>query len=173
MPEVGQGYKIDFNEWYISYVLNPQSVWQFHCAYIFNLLQFFIADLNMFILFRFIRDEPGLIRDNNITGATVDMPAVLAHFGHYFDKITLIHCTVRSQFCRRRCIWLRIIRKCGFKKIRIFVYDRMICVNMPSIIITARAFLLLFLLPVMIVRFRIRDRFLFLFLFFRARILTV
>jgi hypothetical protein len=116
MPEVGQGYKINLNKWYMPYVLNPQSVWQFHCAYPFNLLQFLIADLNIFILFRFVRDKPGLIRDNNITSATVDMPAVLARFGHYFSKIAFIHCTVRNQFCRRR-LWLRIIRKYGFKRI--------------------------------------------------------
>jgi hypothetical protein len=96
MPEVGQDYKIDLNGWYMPYVLNPQSVWQFHYAYSFNLLQFLIADFNVFILFRFVRDEPGLIRDNNITGATVDMPAVLARFGHYFNKIIFVHCIIRS-----------------------------------------------------------------------------
>jgi hypothetical protein len=96
MPEVGQGYKIDLNGWYMPHVLNPQSVWQFHCAYLFNFLQFFIADLNVFIFFRFVRDEPGLIRDNYINGATVDMPVILARFGHYFSKIALIHYTVCS-----------------------------------------------------------------------------
>jgi hypothetical protein len=67
----------------------------------------------MFILFRFVRDEPGLIRDNSINGATVDMPIILARFGHRFDKIALIYYTVRSQFCHRRrdCRWFRIIRK--------------------------------------------------------------
>jgi hypothetical protein len=102
MPEVGQGYEINLNRWCMPYVLNPQSVWQFHCAYPLDLLQFFITDLNIFILFRFVRDEPGLIRDSNVTGATVDMPAVLTRFGHCFGKITFVHCTVRSQFCRRR-----------------------------------------------------------------------
>jgi hypothetical protein len=113
MPEIGQGYKIDLNEWYMSYVLNPQSVWQFYCAYPFNLLQFLIADFNIFILFRFVRDEPGLIRDNNVSGVTVDMPVMLARFGHYFGKVALIHYIVRSQFYRRRrgYRWLRIIRK--------------------------------------------------------------
>jgi hypothetical protein len=113
MPEVGQGYEIDLNEWYMPYVLNSQSVWQFHCAYSLNLLQFLIADLNIFILFRFVRDEPGLIRDNNVSSATIDMPTMLARFGHCFDKVALVHCTIRSQFCRRRrdCRWLRIIRK--------------------------------------------------------------
>jgi hypothetical protein len=96
MPEVGQGYEIDLNGWYMSYVLNSQSVWQFHCAYPFDLLQFLIADLNMFILFRFVRDEPGLIRGNYISDATVDMPVILARFGYYFGKIALVHCTVRS-----------------------------------------------------------------------------
>jgi hypothetical protein len=95
----------------MPYVLNPQSVWQFHCAYSLNLLQFLIAYLNIFILFRFVRDEPGLIRGNNVNGATVDMPAILARFDHYFGKVTLIHYTVRSQFCRRRYLWFRIIRK--------------------------------------------------------------
>jgi hypothetical protein len=113
MPEVGQDYEIDLNKWYMPYVLNPQFVWQFYCAYPLDLLQFLIADLNIFILFRFVRDEPGLIRDNNITGATVDMPAVLARFGYYFNKVALIHYIIRSQFCRRRrdCRWLRIIRR--------------------------------------------------------------
>jgi hypothetical protein len=104
MSEVGQGYEIDLDRWYMPYVLNSQSVWQFHCAYFFDLLQFFIADLNMFILFRFVRDEPDLIRGNNVTGATVDMPVMLARFGHCFGKVALIHCTIRSQFCRRRCL---------------------------------------------------------------------
>jgi hypothetical protein len=75
----------------------------------------------MFILFRFVRDELGLIRGSSVTGATVDMPAVLARFGHYFGKVVFIHCTVRSQFCRRRrrrgCLWLRIIRRCGFGRV--------------------------------------------------------
>jgi hypothetical protein len=86
----------------MPYVLNPQSVWQFHCAYSLDLLQFFITDFYMFILFRFVRDELGLIRGNNVNGATVDMPAVLARFDHYFSKVILAHCTVRSQFYRRR-----------------------------------------------------------------------
>jgi hypothetical protein len=97
----------------MPYVLNPQSVWQFHYAYSFDLLQFLITDLNMFILFRFVRDEPGLIRDSYVSSATVDMPVMLARFGHYFNKIVLVHYTVRSQFYRRRrdCRWLRIIRR--------------------------------------------------------------
>jgi hypothetical protein len=65
----------------------------------------------MFILFRFVRDKLGLIRDNNVTGATVDIPVVLARFGHYFGKIVFIHCIVRSQFCRYRYLWFRIIRR--------------------------------------------------------------
>jgi hypothetical protein len=56
----------------------------------------------MFILFRFVRNKPGLIRGNNISDATVDMLAILARFGHYFSKVALIHCIIRSQFCRRR-----------------------------------------------------------------------
>ena len=98
----------------MPYVLNPQSVWQFHYTYPFDLLQFLIADLNMFILFRFVRDEPGLIRGNNVSGATVDMPAVLARFGHCFGKVVFVHCTVRSQFCRfRRLFIARRIRRFG------------------------------------------------------------
>jgi hypothetical protein len=102
MPEVGQDYKINFNEWYMPHVLNPQSVWQFHCVYPFNLLQFLIADLNVFIFFRFVRDEPGLIRDSCVSNATVDMPVILTRFGYYFGKVAFIYCTVRNQFCRRR-----------------------------------------------------------------------
>jgi hypothetical protein len=112
MPEIGQGYEIDLNGWCMPYVLNPQSVWQFHCAYSLDLLQFLIAYFNMFILFRFVRDKPGLIRDNNITGVTVDMLAVLARFGYCFSKVTLIHYIIRSQFCR-----LCRIRKCGFERV--------------------------------------------------------
>jgi hypothetical protein len=113
MPEVGQGYEIDLNRWYMPYVLNPQSVWQFHCAYPLDLLQFLIAYFNMFILFRFVRDKPGFIRGSNVTGATVDMSVMLARFGHCFGKVVFVHYTVRSQFCRRRrgCRWLRIIRR--------------------------------------------------------------
>jgi hypothetical protein len=96
MPEVGQDYEIDFNKWYMPYVLNSQSVWQFYYTYFLNLLQFLIANLNMFILFRFVRDELGLIRDNSVTGATVDMLAVLARFGHCFNKIIFIYCIIRS-----------------------------------------------------------------------------
>jgi hypothetical protein len=86
----------------MPYVLNSQSVWQFHCAYFLNLLQFLIADFNIFILFRFVRDEPGFIRDSCISGATVDMPVILARFNYYFGKVAFIYCIIRSQFCRRR-----------------------------------------------------------------------
>jgi hypothetical protein len=97
----------------MPYVLNPQSVWQFYCAYFLDLLQFLIADLNIFILFRFVRDEPGLIRNNNVSDVIVDMPAILARFGHRFNKVVLVHCTIRSQFYYRRrgYRWLRIIRR--------------------------------------------------------------
>jgi hypothetical protein len=127
----------------------------------------------MFILFRFVRDEPGLIRDNSVSSATIDMPAMLARFGHRFGKVALVHYTVRSQFYRRRCMWFRIIRRYRFEKIRIFVHDRIACTSMPFIVVTARALLLLLLLPVMTVRFRIRGRFLLLFLLLRARILPI
>jgi hypothetical protein len=65
----------------------------------------------MFILFRFVRDEPGLIRDNYVNGAIVDMLAILARFGHCFGKVAFVHCIIRSQFCRCRYMWLRIIRR--------------------------------------------------------------
>jgi hypothetical protein len=146
----------------MSYVLNLQSVWQFYCAYLFNLLQFLIADLNIFILFRFVRGESGLIRNNSVNGAIIDMPAILARFGHYFGKVTFAHCTVRNQFC---CLCR--IRKYGFGRVWIFVHNRMACAKMPSIAVTA--LFLSLLLPVMTIRFRIRGRFLFL----RARILPV
>jgi hypothetical protein len=114
MPEVGQGYEINLNGWCMPYVLNPQSVWQFYYAYLLNLLQFLIADLNIFILFRFVRDEPGFIRGNSITGATVDMPVMLARFGHCFGKVALVYYTVRSQFCRfRKLLIARRIRRFG------------------------------------------------------------
>ena len=100
----------------MPYVLNPQSIWQFYCAYPLNLLQFLIADLNIFIFFRFVRDELGLIRGSNVTDVTVDMSVVLARFGHYFGKVVFVHCIVRSQFCRRRGC-LRIIRRCGFGRV--------------------------------------------------------
>jgi hypothetical protein len=120
----------------------------------------------VFILFRFVRDEPGLIRDNNITGAIIDMPAVLAYFGYCFGKVAFIHCIIRSQFCRRR-LWLRIIRRCGFRRVWIFIYNRRAWARISFIAVTA--LFLSLLLPVMTVRFRIRGRF----LFFRARILPV
>jgi hypothetical protein len=56
----------------------------------------------MFILFRFVRDELGLIRDNCISGVTVDILVMLARFGHCFGKVAFIHCIIRSQFYRRR-----------------------------------------------------------------------
>jgi hypothetical protein len=80
----------------MPYVLNSQSVWQFYYAYPLNLLQFFIADLNIFILFQFVRDESGLIRDNNISDAIIDMPAILARFGYCFSKVIFIHYIIRN-----------------------------------------------------------------------------
>ena len=116
----------------------------------------------MFILFRFVRNELGLIRDSNIISATVDMPVILARFGYYFGKVTFVHYTVRSQFCR-----LCRIRRCGFRRIWIFVHDRRAWARVSFIAVTA--LFLSLLLPVMTVRFRIRGRFLLL----RARILPV
>jgi hypothetical protein len=59
-------------------------------------LQFLIADLNVFILFRFVRDEPSLIWDNYVSDATVDMPVILARFGYCFGKIVLIYYIIRN-----------------------------------------------------------------------------
>jgi hypothetical protein len=122
----------------------------------------------MFILFRFVRDEPGLIRDNYVNDATVNMPAILARFGHYFSKVAFVHCTVRSQFCRRR-LWLRIIRRYGFGRIWIFVHNLMAYARVNLITVLVSTLFLSLLLPVMTVRFRIRGRVLLL----RARILPV
>jgi hypothetical protein len=50
----------------------------FHYACSLDSLQLLIANLNMFILFRFVRDEPGLTRGSSVAGATVDVPGMLA-----------------------------------------------------------------------------------------------
>jgi hypothetical protein len=82
----------------MPYVLYEKSVWQFHCASFFDLLQFVIANLNMFVLSGFVRNEPGLVRGRSIIGATVDMLCKLARFGCFFGKEALASYLTRSQF---------------------------------------------------------------------------
>jgi hypothetical protein len=62
----------------MPYVLYKKSVRQFHCTNSLNLLQFIIANLDIFVFSGFVRNEPGLIRNRNIVNATVDMPCILA-----------------------------------------------------------------------------------------------
>ena len=114
MPEIGQGYEIDLNGWCMPYVLNPQSVWQFHCAYPLDLLQFIIANLDVFVLSGFVRNEPGLVRGRSIISATIDMPCMLARFGCSFGKEALASYLTRSQFGSfRRLLIARRIRRFG------------------------------------------------------------
>jgi hypothetical protein len=80
----------------MPYVLYAKSVRQFHCANSFDLLQFIIANLNIFVLSGFVRNEPGLIRGRNIVSATVDMPCMLARFGCSFSKKALASYLTRS-----------------------------------------------------------------------------
>jgi hypothetical protein len=96
----------------MPYVLYEKSVRQFHCANSLNLLQFIIANLDMFVLSGFVRNEPDFIRDRNIIGATVDMPCILARFGCSFGKETLANYLTRSQFGSfRRLLITRRIRR--------------------------------------------------------------
>ena len=98
----------------MPYVLYAQSVWQFYCVSSFNLLQFLIAYLNMFVLSGFVRDEPGFVRGRNIISATVDMPYMLARFGCSFGKEAFVSYLTRSQFGGfRRLRTARKIRKFG------------------------------------------------------------
>jgi hypothetical protein len=96
----------------MPYVLYEKSVRQFHCANSLDLLQFIIANLNMFVLSGFVRNEPGLIRDRNIISATVDMPCILTRFGCSFSKKALASYLTRSQFGSfRRLLITRRIRR--------------------------------------------------------------
>jgi hypothetical protein len=70
----------------MPYVLYEKSVRQFHCTNFLDLLQFIIANLDIFVFSGFVRNEPGLIRDRSIVSATVDMPCILARFGCSFGK---------------------------------------------------------------------------------------
>jgi hypothetical protein len=98
----------------MPYVLYEKSVRQFHCASSLDLLQFIIANLDMFVLSGFVRNEPGLIRGRNIVGATVDMPCMLTRFGCSFGKEALASYLTRSQFGGfRRLLIARRIRRFG------------------------------------------------------------
>ena len=98
----------------MPYVLYAQSVWQFHCASSLDLLQFVIANLDMFVLSGFVRDEPGLVGGRSIVGATVDMPCMLARFGCSFGIEALASYLTRSQFGRFRRLRIRIARRIRF-----------------------------------------------------------
>jgi hypothetical protein len=98
----------------MPYVLHAKSVRQFHCASSLDLLQFIIANLDMFVFSGFVRNEPGLIRNRSIVGATVDMPCMLARFGYSFGKEALTSYLTRSQFGDfRRLLIARRIRRFG------------------------------------------------------------
>jgi hypothetical protein len=95
----------------MPYVLYEKSVRQFHCANFLDFLQFIIANLNMFVLSGFVRNESGLVRGRSIVGATVDMPCMLARFGCSFSKETLTSYLTRSQFGSFRKLLIRIARR--------------------------------------------------------------
>jgi hypothetical protein len=98
----------------MPYVLYEKSVRQFHCVSSLNLLQFIIANLNVFVLSGFVRNEPGLIRGRNIISATVDMSCILARFGYFFGKKALASYLTRNQFDSfRRLLITRRIRRFG------------------------------------------------------------
>jgi hypothetical protein len=98
----------------MPYVLYEKPVRQFHCASSLDLLQFVIANLNMFVLSGFVRNESGLVRGRNIISATVDMPYILARFGCSFSKKALASYLTRSQFGNfRRLLITRRIRRFG------------------------------------------------------------
>ena len=114
MLQVCQGNEVDLNGWCMPYVLYAQSVWQFHCANSFDLLQFLIIYLNMFVLSGFVRDELGFIKGCSIVGATVDMLCMLARFGCSFSIEALASYLTRSQFGNfRRLRTARRIRRFG------------------------------------------------------------
>jgi hypothetical protein len=100
----------------MPYVLYAKSVGQFHYASSLDLLQFVIANLDMFVLSGFVRNEPGFIGDDNVVGATIDMPYILARFGYSFGKKALASYLTRSQFGGfRRLLIARRIRRFGGK----------------------------------------------------------
>jgi hypothetical protein len=96
----------------MPYVLYAKSVRQFYCASSLDLLQFIIANLNVFVLSGFVRNESGLIRDRSIVNATVDMPCMLVRFGYSFNKEALTSYLTRSQFGNfRKLLIARRIRR--------------------------------------------------------------
>jgi hypothetical protein len=96
----------------MPYVLYEKSVRQFHCASSLNLLQFIIANLDVFVLSGFVRNELGLIRGHNIVSATVDMLYILARFGYSFGKEAFASYLTRNQFDNfRKLLIIRRIRK--------------------------------------------------------------
>jgi hypothetical protein len=98
----------------MPYVLYKKSVRQFHCVSSLNLLQFIIANLDVFVLSGFVRNESGLIRGRSIVSATVDMLCMLARFGCSFGKKILTSYLTRSQFGGfRRLLIARRIRRFG------------------------------------------------------------
>ena len=82
----------------MPYVLYAESVWQFHCADSLDLLQLLAACLNIFILSGFVRDEPGLIRSNNVGGVVIDMLGQSTRFDYFFSEVALTSCITRNQF---------------------------------------------------------------------------
>jgi hypothetical protein len=95
----------------MPYVLHTESVWQFHCADFLDLLQLLAACLNIFILSGFVRDEPGLIRGGSVSGATIDMPGMLARFDCSFGEEALASYITHSQFGLFRRLRIRIARR--------------------------------------------------------------
>jgi hypothetical protein len=96
----------------MPYVLYAKSVRQFHCASSLNLLQFVIANLNIFVLSGFVRNEPGFVGDGNVISAIIDMPCILARFGYSFGKEALASYLTRNQFGNfRRLLITRRIRR--------------------------------------------------------------
>jgi hypothetical protein len=137
----------------MPYVLYKKSVQQFYCANFLDLLQFIIANLNIFVLSGFVRNEPGLVRGRNIISATVDMPCILARFGCSFGKKALVSYLTRNQFGSfRRLLITRRIRKFE-NKIWAIARVRMACARMRFVTVgilrLARLpIMLLFMLPI-------------------------
>jgi hypothetical protein len=131
----------------MPYVLYEKSVRQFYYASFLNLLQFIIANLDIFVLSGFVRNEPGLVRGRNIISAIVDMPCMLARFGCSFSKKTLASYLTRNQFGSfRKLLIARRIRKFR-NKIWTITRVRMTCARIRFATIGA---LKLALLPIML-----------------------
>jgi hypothetical protein len=96
----------------MPYVLYEKSVRQFYCANSFDLLQFIIANLDVFVLSGFVRNESGLVRGRNIVSATIDIPYILARFGCSFNKKVFASYLTRNQFGSfRKLFIIRRIRR--------------------------------------------------------------